>query len=75
MVAPKTVLHFLDFTYVQTFIVAKISKLGCYAVWLSFFLWYAKEVLYGNKKKQKSNFKGFIQHSPNLSTRGHEIFI
>lgn len=32
-------------------------------------------VLYSNKKKQKSNCKGFIQQSLNLTTWGHEIFI
>lgn len=31
MVVPKTAQHFLDFSYVQTFNVGKISELGYYA--------------------------------------------
>lgn len=38
MVVPKRAQPFLDFTYVQTFAIGKISKLGYYAVRLSFFL-------------------------------------
>lgn len=42
---PKTAQHFLDFTYMYNFIIDKISKLGCYAIWLSFFLWAHSAVL------------------------------